>query len=79
MRSPTNVGVLWPRPGIGVFQTTFLISLHSVGRPFTNLACPSEVSPRQLGQSVVANLDSAARLPAKPSNNERVKILCIMS
>ena len=70
MRSPTTVGVLWPLPGIGVFQTTFFVSLHSVGNPSTSGAWPSEVSPRQFGQSVGANLVSAAKPLAKPMNKK---------
>ena len=45
------VGDPWPRPGMGVVQARFEVSLHAVGTDCGLAACPSAVGPRHAGQS----------------------------
>ncbi len=45
------VGDPWPRPGMGVVQARFEVSLHAVGTDCGLAACPSAVGPLQAGQS----------------------------
>ena len=59
MRSPTMVGELWPRPGIGAFQAMFSVSLQCVGGFWPGVAMPSRVGPRQAGQSRVGSTFAA--------------------
>src|SRR5687768_8466310 len=49
MRSPQAHGVEAPFPGIGSFQSTFLVSLHSAGTPVAS-EMPSFFGPRHCGQ-----------------------------
>src|SRR5262245_15404165 len=49
IRSFQMTGVAPPRPGIGTFQATFLVSLHSVGSPLS-LLTPVLSGPRHCGQ-----------------------------
>src|SRR5258707_6341316 len=55
-RCPTTVGEPCPRPGIGVFQSTFFVSLHCRGGCCLGSATPLRFGPRHQGQSVAATL-----------------------
>ena len=62
MRSPTIVGDPCPRPGIGVFQTMFSVSLQWVGGFWPEAAMPSRVGPRHAGQSKAGSTAAASAL-----------------
>src|SRR5262245_9098715 len=50
IRLPETIGDEWPRPGIAIFQRTFLESLHSSGRSFS-AEIAAAPGPRHCGQS----------------------------
>lgn len=50
------VGDEWPRPGMAVFQTTFLLSLQATGGVCPAAAIPFKFGPRQVGQSAASDL-----------------------
>ena len=52
-----------PRPATGTFHTTFLVSLHSSGRP-RSVEWPCPVGPRNSGQSSAASKDDSATISA---------------
>jgi hypothetical protein len=62
MRLPTTVGEPCPRPGIGIFHKTLLVSLHRTGAFWPGAAMPSRVGPRQAGQSFAGSAASDAAL-----------------
>ncbi len=70
------IGCEKPRPGIGVFQSTFFVSLHSVGRFFSG-DTPWLSGPRHCGQldesDFAAVRDSDPALPANSVNRQTDK------
>ena len=59
MRLPHTTGDEWPRPGMGVFHTTFSVGLHVSGRP-VSVEMPWPFGPRNCGQLVRLGSGSAA-------------------
>lgn len=68
MRFPTIVGEACPFPGIGVFQTTFSVSLQATGGSCPGAATPSREGPRHQGQS-----DVSAAMTAEEAYEARMR------
>src|SRR5206468_1901679 len=58
--SPRITGDDHALPWMAVFQTTFFVSLHSVGNPRESVV-PSPLGPRNCGQSAPAKTAGATR------------------
>ncbi len=78
------VGDPWPRPGMGVVQASFEVSLHVVGTDCGLAACPSAVGPRHAGQSSEGPASADARAVetmqrmGRFKNEDRGVIFCIV-
>ena len=66
--SPQMMGVEWPRPGMGVFQARFLVSLHSTGA--SPRAMPLFEGPRQRGQWTGSGWAVTAETKVRASHRE---------
>src|SRR5437773_832393 len=74
MRPPPMTGDDQPPPGIVCFQATFLVLLHSVGRPpFSTWPCP--VGPRNSGQASAARGLGASAIDTAQASKQHFMML----
>jgi len=82
-RPPPTTGEDQPRPGSGVFQRTFSVSLHVTGRSWAASACPCPAGPRHCGHGSAEigggceERDDSRKIPQARFPNAGIPPACI--